>query len=222
MYIIIIGLGGIGRALAAMSVENGNSVAVIDQDEERCNEIIDHYDLLAIAGNATDKSILLDAGIDRAQALIATTSDDAVNLMACWLAKKFNVPNVVSIVNQNEHSEMFKDVGVHISENPDELVAERLYFWSENTDLHQLASIPGGSIFEIDVDNDAPMIDHEIRELDVTDFVFIAIKRQKGDIIIPSGKVRIRKGDKIIVFTKKDAEKECLTILNRQLKHSVQ
>ncbi len=66
------------------------------------------------------------------------------------------------------------------------------------------------------------MIDHEIKELDVADFVFIAIKREKGDIIIPpSGKVRIRKGDNIIVFTKKDAEKECLNILNRQLKKSV-
>jgi trk/ktr system potassium uptake protein len=71
------------------------------------------------------------------------------------------------------------------------------------------------------VDDDAPMIDHEIKELDVADFVFIAIKREKGDIIIPSGKVRIRKGDNIIVFTKKDAEKECLNILNRQLKKSV-
>ena len=175
MYVIIVGLGGIGRALAEISVNNGNSVAVIDQDEERCNEIIDHFDVLAIAGNATTKSILVDAGIERAQALIATTSDDAVNLMACWLAKKFDVPNVVSIVNQKEHSEMFKEVGVHISENPDELVAERLYFWTENTDLHQLASIPGGSIFEINVDDDAPMIDHEIRELDMIDFVHSAI-----------------------------------------------
>ena len=41
MYIVIVGLGGIGRALAAISIENGNSVAVIDQDEERCNEIIE-------------------------------------------------------------------------------------------------------------------------------------------------------------------------------------
>ena len=144
-----------------------------------------------------------------------------MNLMTCWLAKKFDVPNVISIVNQKDHSEMFKEVGVHISENPDELVAQRLYFWSKNTDLHQIASIPGGSIFEIDVDDTALMIDHEIKELEVTNFVFIAIKREKGDIIIPSGKVRIRKGDKIIVFTKKDTEKDCLNYLNRQLKRSV-
>ena len=112
MFIIIIGLGGIGRNLAAISVEHGDSVVVIDQDEDRCNEVIEHYDVMAINGNATDKSILEDAGIDRANALVATTSDDAVNLMACWLAKKFNVPNVVSIVNQKEHSDSFQEVGV--------------------------------------------------------------------------------------------------------------
>ena len=80
-------------------------------------------DVLAVTGNATDKTTLEEAGIDRADALIATTSDDSVNLMTCWLAKKFHVPNVVSIVNQSSHSDFFKEVGVRISENPDELVA---------------------------------------------------------------------------------------------------
>ncbi|NYT05169.1 MAG: TrkA family potassium uptake protein [Methanomicrobiales archaeon] len=218
MYIIIVGLGGIGRNLTAISVQHGDSVVVIDQDESRCSEILEHYDVLAITGNATDKSVLEDAGIDRADALVATTSDDAVNLMTCWLSKRFNVPNVVSIVNQKEHSDLFKEVGVKISENPDELVANRLYYWSENPNMQQLASIPGGTIFEIVAEEDAPIVDHEIRELDVKDFVFIAIRRAGGDLIIPSGTVRIRPQDIITVFTKKEAEAECLRILNRQLK----
>jgi trk system potassium uptake protein TrkA len=220
MYIIIIGLGGIGRNLAAISVEHGDSVVVIDTDESRCSEILEHYDVLAITGNATDKSVLEDAGIDRASALVATTSDDAVNLMTCWLAKRFKVPNVVSIVNQKEHSDLFKEVGVRISENPDELVANRLYYWSENPNMQQLASIPGGTIFQVVAEEGAPLIDHEIRELDVKDFVFIAIKRAGGDLIIPSGTVKIRPGDVITVFTKKEAEGDCLRILNRQLKPS--
>jgi trk system potassium uptake protein TrkA len=88
--------------------------------------------VLAITGNATDKSVLEEAGIDRADAFVATTSDDAVNLMACWLAKRFRVPTIVAIVNQPAHSEFFKEVGVRISENPDELVASRLYYWAKN------------------------------------------------------------------------------------------
>ena len=158
MYIIIVGLGGIGRSLAAQSVGNGDNVVIIDRNEQRCSEMLEHYDVLAITGNATDKVILEDAGIDRADALVATTSDDSVNLMTCWLAKRFKVPNVVSIVNNVEHSDLFKEVGVKISENPDELVASRLYYWARNPMLQQLASIPGGTIFEIVAETGAPIV----------------------------------------------------------------
>jgi len=220
MYIIIVGLGGIGRSLTQLAVEHGNNVVIIDRDEQRCSEVLEHYDVLAVTGNATDKSILEDAGIDRADALVATTSDDSVNLMTCWLAKRFKVPTVVSIVNQKEHSDLFSEVGVRISENPDELVAQRLYYWAENPQMQQLASIPGGTIFEIVAEEGAPLVDHEIRELKVKDFVFIAIRRAGGELIIPSGNVKIRPGDTITVFTKKEAEDECLAILNKQLRSS--
>lgn len=220
MYIIIVGLGGIGRSLAAQSVEHGDNVVIIDRNEQRCSEMLEHYDVLAISGNATDKAILEDAGVDRADALVATTSDDSVNLMTCWLAKRFKVQNVVSIVNQIEHSDLFREVGVKISENPDELVASRLYYWARNPMLQQLASIPGGTIFEVVAEKGAPIVDHEIRELKVKDFVFIAIRRLGGELIIPSGTVKIRPGDIITVFTKKEAETETLELLNRQLRKS--
>lgn len=218
MYIIIVGLGGIGRSLVAQAVEHGNNVVVIDQNEARCSEILEHHDVLAITGNATDKSVLEEAGIDRADALVATTGDDAVNLMACWLAKRFRVLRVVAIVNQSAHTDFFKEVGVNISENPDELVASRLYYRAENPQLQQLAQIPGGTIFEIVAEKGAPIIGHEIRELKVKDFVFIAIRRADGELIIPSGAVSIREGDTFTVFTKKEAEEDCLRLLNKQLK----
>jgi trk system potassium uptake protein TrkA len=220
MYIIIVGLGGIGRSLTAQSVEHGDNVVIIDRNEQRCSDMLEHYDVLAITGNSTDKAILEDAGVDRADALVATTSDDSVNLMTCWLAKRYKVPNVVSIVNQTEHSDLFKEVGVKISENPDELVASRLYYWAKNPMLQQLASIPGGTIFEVVAEKGAPIVDHEIRELKVKDFVFIAIRRLGGELIIPGGAVKIRPGDTITVFTKKEAESETLELLNRQLRKS--
>lgn len=220
MYIIIVGLGGIGKNLAKLGVEHAHNVVVIDQDETRCSEVLEHYDVLAVTGNATDKTTLEEAGIERADALIATTSDDAVNLMTCWLAKKFRVPNVVAIVNQVSHSDFFKEVGVRISENPDELVASRLYYWTQNPQLQQLASIPGGTIFEIVAETGAPIVGHEIRELKVKDFVFIAIRRTGGELIIPSGNVTINAGDIFTVFTKKEGEDDCLRLLNKQLKKS--
>ena len=218
MFIIVIGLGGIGRTLVATAISHGNSVAVIDRSEERCTEILEDYDVLAITGNSTEHEILTEAGIERADALVATTSDDAVNLMTCWLSKRFKVPQVVSIVNQKHHSAMFTEVGVQISENPDELVADRLYFWAANPEIQEMIKVRGGIIFEIEAEEGAAFIDHEIREMKVCDYVFIALTRSDGTLIIPSGDVRIQPGDLITVFTKSEAEKTCMQTLNSQLK----
>ncbi len=206
MYLIVVGLGGIGRTLAGLAAEEGNSVVVIDRDEEKCAGILEEYDLLAVCGNATDKNTLEDAGIDRADALVATTSDDALNLMACWLAKKYSVKTLVSIVNQQEHADLFKEVGVRISENPDEIVARSLFLWAENPDTQLLAAIEGGTIFEITVAEGAKGVNKTVREASgVKDMLYIAIRRG-GKLIIPTGDVVILPDDVITVFTKEEAE----------------
>ena len=58
MYIIIVGLGGIGKNLAKLAVEHAHNVVVIDQEETRCSDLLEHYDVLAVTGNATDKTVL--------------------------------------------------------------------------------------------------------------------------------------------------------------------
>lgn len=205
MYLIVVGLGGIGRALAGLAAQEGHSVVVIDKNEEKCMDILEEFDLLAVSGNATDKNILEDAGIDRADVLVATTSDDALNLMACWLAKKYSVKTLVSIVNQKEHSDLFKEVGVRISENPDEIVARSLYLWSENPDTQLLASIEGGSIFEATVFEGAKGVNKSVREVSGSkDMLYIAIRRG-GKLIIPTGDVTFLPDDVVTVFTKEDS-----------------
>ena len=63
MYIIIVGLGGIGKNLAKQAVEHANNVVVIDQDENLCSDVLEHYDVLAVTGNATDKTTLEVQGL---------------------------------------------------------------------------------------------------------------------------------------------------------------
>lgn len=214
MYLIVVGLSGIGKSLAALAADSGHSVVVIDRNEEKCNEILDTNDLLAITGNATDKSVLEDAGIERADSLVAATGNDALNLMVCWLAKKYAVKNVVSIVNQKEHSELFREVGVKISESPDEIVARSLFMWAESPDTQLLASIEGGSIFEITVADGAKGADKSIRDITAPkDMLYIAIKRG-GKLIIPSGTVVFMPGDVITVFTKRETETKSIEFMN--------
>jgi len=213
MYLIVVGLSGIGRSLAGLAAENGHSVVVIDLNEEKCNEILREYDLLSINGNASDKIVLEDAGIERADALVATTGNDAQNLMVCWLAKKYNVKNVISLVNQKEHSELFREIGIKICENSDEIVAQMLFMWAESPDTQLLASLEGGSIFEITISDRAKGVDKSIRELTgPKDMLYIAIRRG-GKLIIPSGNVIFMPGDVITVFTKQESQEKSMEFM---------
>jgi Trk K+ transport system NAD-binding subunit len=74
--------------------------------------------------------MLEDAGIDRAIVFVAIMSGDVLNLMVRWFVKRCNVRILVLIVNQKEHPELSKEVGVRINENPTEIAVRSLCVWS--------------------------------------------------------------------------------------------
>ena len=117
MYLIVVGLGGIGRALAGLAAEEGHSVVVIDRDEEKCANILEEYDLLAVSGNATDKNTLEDAGIDRADALVATTSDDAYGVSGFSQYQVVAMlTNISEIIGECSSVEVFTLSGIKVTE----------------------------------------------------------------------------------------------------------
>ncbi len=126
MYIIIVGLGGIGQNLARIAVTEKHNVVVIDVDAERCKDIAGKYDLISIPGDATAMAVLEEAGIAEADAVICTTGSDAVNLLVILQAKERGVTSLTTIVNEPEHIEIFKRMGITIHKNPSAVVAEDL------------------------------------------------------------------------------------------------
>ena len=209
MYLIIVGLGGIGRNLVDIATKNKNDVVVIDQDEKRCGETASKYDVLMIAGDATEKSTLEEAEASRANALIATTSDDAANLMMCLTAKGLGTKRTVAVVNQEEHVEMFKEADIFLFENPDMTVANHLYFSVKRPRIKDFLTVSGGKaeVFEVVVSEQSHVVGQKLSELHIKNGIIVAIERN-GDILLPKGDTIIKTQDLITVFTKaKNVEK---------------
>ncbi len=113
MYVIIVGAGRVGAALAAWLLEAEQEVAVIDRDAERCAALEDALGSVAVRGDAAERDTLAAAGAERAQALIATGRADDENLVICQMAKRvFGVETVMSTVNVSERRELFHRLGV--------------------------------------------------------------------------------------------------------------
>lgn len=209
MYLIIVGLGGIGKSLVEIATKDKNDVVVIDEDEKRCREIAEKFDVLTIVGDATEKSTLEEANAQKANALIATTSDDADNLMMALTAKELGTKSTVAVVNQEEHADMFKKANITMLENPDMTVARHLYFSAKRPRIKDFITIGGGKaeIFEVVIPEDSRATGKKLSQLKIKKGIVVAIERN-GDVILPKGETVIEAGDQVTIFANtKEVEK---------------
>jgi len=119
MYIVIAGLSDIGKNLAELLVKEGNQVMVIDRDPAKCSAIAEGSDIMVITGDAGQKSTLEEARVRNAHAFVAAAGDDSENLMLCMVAKEIGVKTIISLVDESEHTETFKQAGINLQVNPD-------------------------------------------------------------------------------------------------------
>jgi len=103
MKIIIIGAGQVGGTLAENLVGENNEITLIDVDGERLRELQDKMDLQVIAGNGSHPEVLKNAGAEDADMVIAVTSDDSTNMIACQVAYSlFSTPTKIARIRSNQ------------------------------------------------------------------------------------------------------------------------
>ena len=92
MNVIIVGCGRVGSTRAEQLGQEGHDVTVVDEDGARVQKVLADNDIMGVIGNGASHSVLMDAGIEQADLLIAVTDSDELNLLCCLLAKKALVP----------------------------------------------------------------------------------------------------------------------------------
>lgn len=112
MRTIIIGAGRTGRALAERLELDGENVILVENDHEEAERSREEG-YTVVEGNGTDDQTLTEAGIEKAESVIATTDNDDVNLLVCQQARtKYGVDRVAARVNTPENVDAFEDVGI--------------------------------------------------------------------------------------------------------------
>ena len=96
MRIVVVGLGKVGRALTAQLTAENNDIVVIDQNPDLIEDIVNIYDVRGLAGNGGCYDVQKEAFEDGADLLIATTSSDEINILACLVAKKLGTQHTIA------------------------------------------------------------------------------------------------------------------------------
>ncbi|WP_336359879.1 potassium channel family protein [Haladaptatus sp. ZSTT2] len=226
MYIVIVGAGDIGTPLIEIATAGGNEVVVIERDEAKAELVASSFDCLVIHDDATVKDTLLDAGADRADALISTTDQDATNIMVCLLSKELSIPKIVSVVHNPDHMDIFRQIGVNTMENPQRLIAEYLYRSVKRPAIVDYMRIGDeAEVFEITVKEDSPIDGKTLQEADTAgllsaEMLIVAIERNGGGHpITPRGNTRLEAGDLLTVYSGKGATPEITDIFGHYEDH---
>jgi trk system potassium uptake protein TrkA len=131
MKIVILGAGQVGRTAAyQLAREEANEVTVVDTNEDLLRDLQDRLDIRTVVGNAAYPSILEAAGVSSADILVALTSSDEVNMMACEVAYTlFRTPTKIARIRSAEytrHPELFsaEALSVDVWISPEQLVTD--------------------------------------------------------------------------------------------------
>jgi trk system potassium uptake protein TrkA len=131
MYIVILGAGEVGSSIAAHLVLEKNDITVVDINPNKLEKLQARLDIQTVCGGASYPDVLMNAGIQDADMLIAVTNSDEINMIACQIAYSlFKTPVKVARIRSSHYTapQLFSNnhIPVDVRINPEHLVTSRL------------------------------------------------------------------------------------------------
>ena len=130
MKIIIVGCGKVGKTLAEELNKEDNEVTVIDRRYAEVESLSNKFDVMGVVGNGASYKTQMEAGIEKADILIAVTGSDELNLLCCLIAKRAGNCQTIARVRNPEYSEEIGFVkgalGLAMTINPEFAAAQEI------------------------------------------------------------------------------------------------
>ena len=105
MKIIVIGAGKVGYTLAEHLTSEEHDVTAIHNSDEVIDRWAGSRDDIGRTGNGANAKILLEAGVDKANIVIASTESDESNMLACLIAKRLGAQYTIARIRDPEFNE---------------------------------------------------------------------------------------------------------------------
>lgn len=214
MRVILVGGDKIVYSLAQQFTRRDYHVTVINHDLVDCHDLVRHTDATVILGDGTSPSGLDEAGARRADAVIALTSDDQDNLVACQIAsRKFGVPKTIALVNDPENEAIFRRLGVKIAFSATRIIASIIDQETDFENITALMPLARGriSVKDVRLTRGSPAVGKTLQELGTEALIACIIRNE--EVILPRGATELMAGDHLILISKPENEQRDLEIL---------
>lgn len=224
MRIIIVGAGAVGSYLAERLSSGGQDVVVIEDNEERAAELQESIDALVLHGNGASVHMLEEAGAANTDLLIAVSSSDGANILACYTGTQLGARTTIARIEDSELREGADRLGVDMIIDPSATAAEELVGIVGMGGASELIPFADGKLVMVGgrVAPNSPITAGPLNELRLRQaewgWVVAALVRD-GGTIVAHGDTVVRPGDHALLMTTDDRVDDATRLLGVKRRH---
>jgi trk system potassium uptake protein TrkA len=199
VYVVVMGCGRVGSALAAGLNRIGHEVAIIDRDPDAFRRLDPGFTGHRVVGMGFDRDVLLKAGIERAEAFAAVSSGDNSNIISARVAREnFGVSRVVARIYDAKRAAVYERLGIPtVATVP----------WTTDRFLHHLTREshttkwrdPSGTVAVAELDLHEDWVGHQVTELEEHTGSRVASLIRFGTGVLPDRRTMIQADDQVYV-----------------------
>lgn len=212
MYVLIGGAGLVGLSLAQELVDLGHTVAIIDTDSTACRYAREQVGIMAFDGSAVRTQVLLEAGIRKADALVAALRDDALNLALVTLGKHYGVPHIVSRMRHRDFEGPLRLAGAHHVISTVDLAVNTMVTVIEYPQVESMMHYEQGQVevFKLAIPAESHVAGRSIALISKDSrfpdgsLIIGYQPHPHADLVVPNGNTTLEAGSTLLVVTKSE------------------
>jgi trk system potassium uptake protein TrkA len=195
MRVIIMGCGRVGEELCRIMLGDGHDVAVIDSDQAALDRLGPDFRGRKVLGVGFDRDVLLQAGIEQADAFAATSSSDSANIVAARTARNlFHVPRVVARLFEPRRAEIYRRLGL-VTVSSTAWGAERIHELLTHGELDPVIAFGSGEVSLLRIEAPPHLTGRLVRDLTVPGEISVVAIVREGRALLPAFGTEFRGND---------------------------
>ena len=203
--VVMVGGGTVGLAVASELESRANRVRakIIEKDRKRAEIAAEALErTIVLHGDGLDVALLTEAGVSRADAMLAVTDDDKTNMLAAVRAKSEGCPYAIALINDPTLVPLMGPLGIDAYINPRATTVSSILRHIRHGRVRAVYSIGDAEaeVIEAEVLSTSPMAGKRIADIDFPEGVLVGAVRKGGTVTRPLGSTRIDEGDVIALF----------------------
>jgi trk system potassium uptake protein len=208
-YAIIVGGGKIGYFLARSLINRDYEVCLMETVPENARRLSSDLGDVVMQGDGCDPLTLKNAGIARADIIIAATGDDADNLIICQMARCcFGSKRTIARVNNPENEALFEKLGIDERVSGTSTVLNMVSQKMGKSPVILLGALEKSSleVIEIIVEEDSPLSEARLGDLTFPEQSRVIAVLRNGDAEVPTANTVFEVGDVLLILVPTEME----------------